>query len=398
MGAMKSQTLFTPEQELLLCCARTQFSDLYSHRVEGLVKNGLDWETVIELAETHKLTQLLYKNLGSHCPDFLPVERLQQLQKIYNAKVQYILFLTGELVSLVKEFNGREIPLLPYKGPVLASQIYGNLAFRPYVDLDILVPVEDITRAKNLLLERGYQITWPELPLNPAQEKLHIRTKYNYQFIHPDRQVTLELHWDVSPNYFSFPSDIGWLWQDLTTISLGGAELLAFPVEKLLLILCVHGGNHLWDRVGWICDISELISRYTALDWDIAFKDAAGFGVQRLLLIGLSLAGRLLDAPIPEDILKKITADAEVRKLTQNMIDRFASFRWSGSGFLDIPLYHLRSRERIRDKLNYCLQMTTPTVKDLSFMTLPDRLNFFYYLIRPVRLAVEYGLSPLLKR
>ena len=111
---MKSQTLFTPEQELLLCCARTRFSDLYSNRVEQLVKNGLDWETVIELAETHKLTQLLYKNLGSHCPDSLPVERLQQLQKIYNTKVQYILFLTGELVSLVKEFNSREIPILPY--------------------------------------------------------------------------------------------------------------------------------------------------------------------------------------------------------------------------------------------------------------------------------------------
>jgi hypothetical protein len=395
---MNSQTLFTPEQELLLCCARTQFSDLYSDRAEQLAKDGLNWGTVFNLAEIHKLTQLLYVNFVSHYPGILPPERVQQLQKIYNAQVQYILYLTGELVSLVKDFNAKEIPILPYKGPVLAAQVYGNLALRPFIDLDILVPVEDITRAKYLLLERGYQITWPELPLNSAQERLHIQTKYNYQFVHHDRRVTLELHWDVSPNYFSFPSDTGWLWQDLKTISMGGAELLAFPLEKLLLILCVHGGNHLWDRVGWICDISELISRHTTLDWDFAFKEAADFGVQRLLLIGLSLANRLLDAPIPDGVHKKIAADVEVKSLTQNMIERFASFRWSGSGFLDIPLYHLRSRERIRDKLNYCLQMTTPTVKDLSFLTLPDRLGFFYYLIRPVRLAVEYGINPLLRR
>jgi hypothetical protein len=395
---MESQPLFTPEQELLLCCARTQFSDLYSNRVKQLVENDLNWKIVIDLAETHKLSQLLYKNLVSYCPEILPVERLQQLHKIFNTQAHYILFLSGELASLVKEFNAREIPILPYKGPVLASQIYGNLALRPYIDLDILVHIEDISRAKNLLLERGYQITWPELPLNNAQEILLIRTKYNYQLVHRDRQVTLELHWGISPNYFSFPSNIEWLWQDLKTIKLAGVELLAFPIEKLLLILCVHGGNHLWDRVGWICDISELISRYSTLDWDTVFKDAAGLGVQRLLLTGLSLANQLLDAALPDEIHKRIEADVEVEWLTQNMISRFANFRWSGSGFFDIPIYHLRTRERFRDKFNYCLQMTAPTVSDLSFVALPDGLGFLYYFIRPVRLALEYGIAPIMKR
>jgi hypothetical protein len=395
---MKSQPLFTPEQELLLCCARTQISDSYSDRMEQLVRHGLNWKTIIDLAETHKLTQLLYQNLKTSCPGVAPTDVMRQLNEIYASQAQFILYLTGELVSLVKSFSAMEIPVLPYKGPVLANQIYVNLTLRPCVDLDVLVRTEDLPRAKSLLQEMGYRITWPEMPLNNSQEKLHIRTKYNYQLFHPEKQITLELHWGVSPNYFSFPSNIGWLWEDLKTIKLAGVELLAFPIEKLLLILCVHGGNHLWDRIGWICDISELISHHTNLDWDTAFKYASDFGVQRLLLTGLSLANQLLDAPISDEIHKRIEADAQVKWLTQNMINRFASFRWSGSSFLDIPVYHLRTRERFRDKLNYCLQIATPTIKDLSFVALPEEFGFFYYLLRPVRLAVEYGLNPLLKR
>jgi hypothetical protein len=42
--------------------------------------------------------------------------------------------------------------------------------------------------------------------------------------------------------------------------------------------------------------------------------------------------------------------------------------------------------------------MTTPSIKDQAFLPLPEQLNFLYYLIRPVRLAVEYGIHPLLKR
>jgi hypothetical protein len=395
---MDSQPLFTPEQELLLCCARTRFSVLYSDRVRQLAQDGLQWDTILDLSETHKLTQLVYHNLKTNCPEIVPPQVMQQLQGLYSTHVQYILFLTGELVSLVKEFSARGIKVLPYKGPVLASQIYGNLALRPFIDLDILVRTADLTSAKSLLLEKGYQLTWPELPLSSALEKVHIRTKYNYQFVHPARQITLELHWAISPNYLAFPSRPEWLWQDLDTLTLAGTELLAFPVEKLLIILCVHGGNHLWDRVGWICDIAELIAHYPALNWGSVFRDASTFGVQRFLLTGLSLAHDLLHAALPVEILKKIEADTEVQWLAQSMIRRFASFRWSHSGFLDIPLYHLRARERFRDKVNYCLQMAIPSLKDRAFLPLPEKLNFLYYLIRPVRLAVEYGISPLLKR
>ena len=395
---MNPRSLFTPEQNVLLYCARSQFSDPYPEHAKQLVENGINWETLINLSETHKLTQLLYQNLKKIPPELVPPDVMQQLQKIYASQAQFILYLTGELVSLVKAFSSNSIPILPYKGPVLATQVYGNLALRPINDLDILVPIDDIARAKKLVLDQGYRISWPEMPLSRAQEKAHIRSKYNYQFIHHDRNITLELHWGVTPRYFSFPSSREWLWQDLHNITLGGIPMSAFSIEKLLLILCVHGGNHLWDRVGWICDIAELVSRYSDLNWDSVLNDASRFGVQRLLLAGLRLAHDFFDARLPDEIWKRVEVDSEVKWLAQNTTKRFAAFRWSGSAFLGIPIYHLRSRERLRDKANYCLQVAVPSSKDWTFMSLPKELNFLYYLIRPVRLALEYGVNPLLKR
>jgi hypothetical protein len=395
---MNPRSLFTPEQNVLLYCARSQFSDPYPGLVKQLVENGIKWQTLINLSETHKLTQFLYQNLKTGSPDLVPLDVMQQLHKIYASRAQFILYLTGELVSLVKAFSADRIPILPYKGPVLANQVYKNLALRPIIDLDILVPIDDISRAKKLLLDKGYQLSWPEMPLSSAQEKAHIRSKYNYQFIDHDRNITLELHWGVTPRYFSFPSSREWLWQDLHTITLGGIPMSAFSIEKLLLILCVHGGNHLWDRVGWICDISELISRYSDLNWDSVLSDAARFGVQRLLLTGLRLAHDLFDARLPDEIWHRIEMDSEVKWLAQDTMKRFASSRWSRSAFLDIPIYHLRSRERFRDKANYCLQIAIPSTKDWTYISLPQELSFLYYLIRPVRLAFEYGVNPLLKR
>ena len=57
--------------------------------------------------------------------------------------------------------------------------------------------------------------------------------------------------------------------------------------------------------------------------------------------------------------------------------------------------FHLRSRERLRDKLDYLRlystvrlrRMVTPNHRDHEFMTLPEKLGFLYYLVRPVRLA-----------
>jgi hypothetical protein len=49
------------------------------------------------------------------------------------------------------------------------------------------------------------------------------------------------------------------LWERLEPIDLVGTAVLGLPLEDVLLFLCLHGFKHGWERVGWICDVTELL-------------------------------------------------------------------------------------------------------------------------------------------
>jgi hypothetical protein len=53
---------------------------------------------------------------------------------------------------------------------------------------------------------------------------------------------------------------------------------------------------------------------------------------------------------------------------------------------------HLAMRERKRDKLTSCIRLlATPKVDDWKLLPLPGSLFFFYYALRPFRLAGKYA-------
>src|SRR5207253_975904 len=81
--------------------------------------------------------------------------------------------------------------------------------------------------------------------------------------------------------------------------ALAGRPWPAFAPARLLLILCVHGANHCWLRLNWLCDVAELLRRNPALDWPALAAEAERWGCRRILTLGLLLAHDLLDAPLP---------------------------------------------------------------------------------------------------
>ena len=82
----------------------------------------------------------------------------------------------------------------------------------------------------------------------------------------------------------------------------------------MLLVLCIHASGHYWDRLSWICDVSELIQSED-IDWEYILKKADELGIKRLLLINLFLAVDLFDLNLPNDILKHLES-----KIIQNLV------------------------------------------------------------------------------
>ena len=103
----------------------------------------------------HGLVSLLYYQLSTICPESVPGALLNRLKTRFQANLAHNLFLTAELLKLLSLFENHGIPAVPFKGPVLASSVYGNLSLREFSDLDILIHREDFNKAKDLLLLAG---------------------------------------------------------------------------------------------------------------------------------------------------------------------------------------------------------------------------------------------------
>src|SRR5215213_436580 len=356
--------------ELLLSYARTSTGEV-------------DWEYLFQLARRHSIVPLVYVQLQEHASDLVPQQFLSKLKKHYFENSARNTLLTAELCRLINLFRDEGIEAIPYKGPVLALFAYGNIALRHFVDLDVIVKKSDTLKARDIILTCGYT---PSKSLSVTQQELLLRTQHNMQFSRDNHQLIVELHWEVAPHLFASTVNGERLWQDLLTVDLNGTVVKTFSAEDLLFSLCVHGSRHLWERLGWICDVAELITRQR-LNWNALLERAASADTERMFLLGVHLAERLLDAPLPAEVRQRCDADPRLSSLADNIVEHlFDGPTHVPATSREIFKYNIGVRKTLSARARYLLYMFRPTDSDLGSHSLPPSLNFAYYLTRPFRL------------
>lgn len=356
-----------------------------------LLAGPLDWAVVLDLARRHGVIPLLTRCLKAWPAEWIPESVRQQLDSEARANAQEVLALTGELLRLVQVLDTHGIAAIPYKGPVLSALLYGDLAGRAAGDLDLLVRPCDFARARALLLAHGYR---PWRSLTPAQRAATRRSQCHDQLVREDGQLLVELHWAVAPRYLACPVDLEGVWGRTKRFPLGETQVLVMAPEDLLLLLCVHGGKHLWERLMWLCDVAQLLRKTPSLETDRLRRAAIHAGAARLLKLGLSLAHDLLRAPVPHELVEWIDSDPTVVQLADRIRRRLVGTP-SPHGFWHEGPFHVRMRECLSDQLRYVfhggLIALTPTAKEWDLIPLSDRWFPLYYLIRPIRLMAQYG-------
>ncbi len=366
--------------ELVLCCARTGASPA---RVREIAASEVDWEYLFQLARRHSIVPLVYVQLQQHASDLVPPQFLSKLKKHYFENSARNTLLTAELCRLIKLFSEEGIETIPYKGPVLALFAYGNLALRRFVDLDVIVKKSDVLKARDILLNEGHT---PSKSLSLEQQEILLRTQHNMQFSRDNHRLIIELHWEVAPHLFASTVNGERLWQDLITVDLNGTQVKTFSAGDLLFSLCVHGSRHLWERLGWICDIAELIARQP-LNWTALLERAVISDTERMFLLGVHLAQRLLDAPVPAEVKQRCDADQRLSLLADKIIEHlFNGPTHVPATSREIFKYNIGVRKTLSARARYLLYMFSPTDSDLGSRSLPPSLSFAYYLTRPFRL------------
>jgi hypothetical protein len=386
-----------PEAELLLGCARTRMEPDTVERVRQVPKETIDWNYLIETASYHGTIPLLFWNLSRLFRCDVPETTLNQLKASYNAIACWNLSLTGELLKLLSLFRERGIRALPLKGPALAASAYGNLSLRQFCDLDILVPKEDMLKAKEVLMMHGYH---PKLDLTAGEETAYLESHHDYKFVRSKDSVVVEIQWAITQWSFAFPFDFEDAWEHRQVISVAAASVPNLAPEILLLMLCVHGTKHRWEQLKWICDIAQIVDTYREqLDWNRLMDQACTLGGERMLLLGLFLAHDVLRAGLPEEALNRIDNDPQVKLLAGQVSKRLFQEASNSARLRDEPpFFYWKSRERLRDKLallskyfpEYFFRIVVPNKRDEAFLLVPSFLSSSYYLIRPIRLVREH--------
>ncbi|MEO1637470.1 MAG: nucleotidyltransferase family protein [Cyanobacteria bacterium J06631_9] len=337
-----------PVIHFLLLCVSPQSSDQTSQQMQTLSTKSLDWQSLIELARKHRVLALLHRRLEAVFLDSIPKSLFSELHSYCHRVSIRNLFMTAELSKLLSLMNSKGIDAMPYKGPVLSESLYCNLHLRQFGDLDIVIQPQDMPAVEQLLSAEGYQPYFGSKTAAELESYMADKSQHTYDFYHEKKQIFIEVHWRFWPVFFSsvHPQDI---WHRREQMSFAGKTVSTLRPEDQLIILCMHGSRHRWERLSWLCDIAMLLEKYPELNWDEVSAIAREWGAQRMLYLGLYLAHTLLSANFPESVSQKIKADSAIVQLAQKVNEQLFSSNLP-KRFLASTRYQIQVRERWQDK------------------------------------------------
>lgn len=368
---------------VLLCAvAGAELSREQIERIANWDFSAVDWEEFIRLAEHHGVIPLAARNLIEHARG-LPKGIDATFRAAYELNLKRGLWFAAELARIVRNFDLQGVPVMPFKGPVLAQSVYGDPGLRSFSDLDLMISSADFERAKHTLAEIGYR---PAKELRPAVERFWLRNGYEQSFDGSAGKNLVELQWALLPHFYAVDLNVEDLLARCGYSGVGGCQMRSLSPEDSVIVLSLHAAKHLWGRLVWLVDIAETL-RIKTIDYEAVFPLAQDIGVSRILGVTFWLVRNVLHADLPEAAEKMIAADSGVPALGQEFAERIA--RAATYDFASTQYFRLilKLRERRSDRLRYLWRLlSTPGEGDIAVLRLPEALFPLYRVVRMARL------------
>ncbi len=109
--------------------------------------------------------------------------------------------------------------------------------------------------------------------------------------------------------------DLGTVWNEATSLSVGGVSSLTFSAEHQLLNVCIHAAKDRWKKLKWVVDIDRLLRSNDEINWERLQTFATASRAERILRIGIQVAHHLIETPIPPDAPKYLAKKVRQKDL-----------------------------------------------------------------------------------
>jgi Uncharacterised nucleotidyltransferase len=375
--------IFSPELDLILACCGDDSDGSLSVRIQQILQRGVDWERLVQFTLHHGLVPVVFRRLSAEndASRSVGLEAFRQQDKVNAHRT---LWLTLELLNIHRHLQARGLEALPYKGPVLAEMLYGNVTLRQFSDLDFLVRSGDLAKIKEALAELGYA---PGLQLAQAAERDYLKSGYEYTFDGARGRNLLEIKWQILPRFYSIGFDVSDFFERAAVVTIDGQKLRTLCEQDLMLVLCVHAAKHAWKQISWLCDIVQL-ARSHGLDWAEVQARARDLGITRIVAVTFLLAHKLLGAALPDQLKTEIEKDGEAEILAQRILHLVVAEGEFNPESMAYFRLMVRLRERRQDRFSFWWRLLiTPGAGEWGVVRLPSPLFPLYHVLRICRLA-----------
>ena len=383
-GTLKQAEVLKDEIRLLVLCSRINPDENTVFGIRDLAARDICWDSFVRSAIGQRVFPLVFLNFRNFCADKVPLHVMEKLNGLFIRNTARNMFLLKALAGILDGFEKKGIDALPFKGPVLAETVYGDIALRVFTDLDILVAPGDALKARDLLLKKGYLA---DIFLSERQARAYLKKENFFHLFSPDGRVSIDLHWEMSGRYCLKPMYLDGVKMVSGVSNALGRSVLTLEPEILLVYLSIHNSSHQWEHLESVACMSEIIRSSGRLDWEAMVSFAKTYRSKRMLLTGLCLCMRLFDVRLPDGVSGQIIKDKGLWKVADGLIlklfrARVTSWSWRFS------FVHLRIRDHGFDSLRYGLRLLfLSTVKEWQAFPLTPPFTFLHYALRPLRLA-----------
>lgn len=357
-----------PEFKVLTLCCRTELEADHRDRiVEYLSDEDLQWSYLVTLAGYHGVQPLLYCHLRQMDDRLLSGSHMTWLRGVVGARSAHSLILMQELGRLSEVLEEQHLPMLALKGAVLAESIYGGIAVRPFVDIDMLIRRQDYARLEGVLQREGYGFR----TLTPFQKASYLYINGQYTFWRRikslgEASAFIDVHTAIMPPGYAYTEDFDALMARSVTVPIAGRQVRTLGREDLLQVICYHGFKNRWDRFKYICDLSELLRASPDLDWETVYHRMYAMQSRRVLRLGLYLANEVLEAPLPDEVREDLRKDERVQALGREVIERLPrQAHMTVEPYWDRVRLNVMAQDTVRGSLRYGAYSAARRVTDL---------------------------------
>jgi len=298
---MMTRTLvhqFSPEDKILLACARQTFTPTHCAAVQTISQQKtVRWDTVFRTARLHGISPLVFANLQqcNIAEPGIPADVTVQFKRATYSNVARKERRAERLRDGLAFFVRKSIPVMLIKGGALDTLVYDKPWYTIPHDIDLVLQVR-----QNELLEL---------------ERAAIARYFSGSGIEFDYYE----HHDVVMNG-ALRVDFRRVWGDARQIDFRGQAVWVMSPEDMLLAACINSCRKRFFRLKSLCDIAEIIERVSEIDWGIFGEKARAYDSQSIVYAALLATNLTVGSTLPETVLPTLGVSAARKRVLNKVI------------------------------------------------------------------------------